>query len=318
MSTVPVGNVGNENDPFTGNLYGGVSYSYRIGTTEVTNAQYADFLNAKAASDPLSLYNTSMGSDVRGGIARSGVSGSFTYATKTNMGDKPVNYVSWYDSIRFANWLNNGQGNGDTESGAYTLGALDAGGVPTNGNNITRNVGATWFLPSENEWYKSAYYQPATQGGPPENYWIFATGVNVTVATANSVGDISNPGNNVVNYLGVAGWNGSGQGGNVTTVGSAGPLSQSFYGTSDQSGNVSEWNDTFFTSFGKSLRGVRGGAFDSVSDELWPSARTGQPPTIESEGLGFRVANVPEPSTGVLAALGLAGMALAMRRRLAC
>ena len=70
----------------TGNFYGGVTYDYRIGTTEVTNAQYAAFLNAKAASDPLALYNTSMGSDARGGITRSGVSGSYTYATKTEHG----------------------------------------------------------------------------------------------------------------------------------------------------------------------------------------------------------------------------------------
>ena len=42
IPTVPVGNVGNGNDPLTGNLYGGVGYAYRIGTTEVTNAQYAD------------------------------------------------------------------------------------------------------------------------------------------------------------------------------------------------------------------------------------------------------------------------------------
>jgi len=127
--------------------YGGVAKNYRIGTTEVTNAQYAAFLNQKAASDPLALYNTFMGSDPLGGISQSGVSGSFTYASKTNMGDKPVNYVSWYDSIRFANRLNNGQGTGATETGAYTL----LGGTPTpsNGLSITRNVGSTWFLTSE-------------------------------------------------------------------------------------------------------------------------------------------------------------------------
>jgi hypothetical protein len=67
IPTVPVGNAGNAADPLTGNLYGSVGYNYRIGTTEVTNAQYAEFLNFKAASDPLALYNTSMGSDVRGG-----------------------------------------------------------------------------------------------------------------------------------------------------------------------------------------------------------------------------------------------------------
>jgi hypothetical protein len=38
----------------------------------------------------------------------------------------PVNYVSFYDALRFANWLHNGQptgaqGNATTEGGAYTI-----------------------------------------------------------------------------------------------------------------------------------------------------------------------------------------------------
>ena len=48
ISTVPVGNAGNLQDD-TG--FGAVAYNYRIGTTEVTNAQYTAFLNARAASD---------------------------------------------------------------------------------------------------------------------------------------------------------------------------------------------------------------------------------------------------------------------------
>ena len=73
-----------------------------------------------------------MGSDARGGITQSGVSGSFTYAVKPNMGDKPVNFVSFNDAMRFANWLHNGQPTGiqnaaSTETGAYTItGALPA------------------------------------------------------------------------------------------------------------------------------------------------------------------------------------------------
>jgi len=189
IPTVPIGNPGNGNDPLTGNLYGGVAYSYRIGTTEVTNAQYVAFLNAKAASDPLALYSPLMGSLVRGGITQSGVSGGFTYAATTNMADKPVNFVSWYSSIRFANWLNNGQGTGATETGAYTLGPLNPDGTPVNVDSITRNAGATWFLTSENEWYKAAYYQPAAQGGDADNYWLYPTASNSapTLATANGV-----------------------------------------------------------------------------------------------------------------------------------
>ncbi len=94
IPTVPVGDAGNANDPSTGNLYGGVSYDYRIGTTEVTNAQYAAFLNAKAATGPLALYNTNMGINARGGITQSGVSPNFSYAPRTDMGNKPVNFVS--------------------------------------------------------------------------------------------------------------------------------------------------------------------------------------------------------------------------------
>ena len=313
--TVSVGDLGNAPDQLwpsnnpTNLLFGAVAYSYNIGTTEVTNAQYAAFLNAKASSDPLALYNTSMGSNARGGITRSGSDGSYTYAPRTNMADKPVNFVSWYDSIRFANWLNNGQGAGDTETGAYTL---DGGTpTPTNGLSITRNTGATWFLTSEDEWYKAAYYQPSAQGGDTDGYWLYPTASNSapTQATASSVGDISNPGTNVANYSLGADWNG--QHGNVTTVGSAGPLSDSFYGTADQGGNLSEWNEALISG---SSRGLRGSAWNLNSDDMRSSARNIANPTFERDFIGFRVATVPEPST---AALGIVGCALmwVLRRR---
>ncbi len=309
IPTVPVGNLGNAADPSTFDLYGSVSYAYRIGTTEVTNSQYAAFLNSKAASDPLALYNTNMGSDARGGITRSGSDGSYTYTTKADMGNKPVNYVSWYDSIRFANWLHNGQGAGGTETGAYTL--LGGTAIPTFGN-ITRNVGvATWWLTSEDEWYKAAYHQPAAQGGDSDDYWHFPTASNSlpTIATADSVGDISNPGANVANYLFGAGWNS--QNGNVTTVGSAGPLSESFYGTSDQGGNVWEWNEAVF---GPGYRVVRGGSWANVSLYLRSSIQTSFYEASEYVDVGFRVATVPEPGTAVLAIVGCALMWVLRRR----
>ena len=65
---------------FGGNC-GSVQYRYNISEYQVTNTQYAEFLNAKAASDPLGLYNPSMGSDPNnGGIPQNGVSGGFTYS----------------------------------------------------------------------------------------------------------------------------------------------------------------------------------------------------------------------------------------------
>ncbi|MGH8513302.1 MAG: PEP-CTERM sorting domain-containing protein, partial [Gammaproteobacteria bacterium] len=69
-----IGDPGNAADPeimwdyTTG--YGSVEYGYYIGIYEVTNAQYAEYLNAKAASDPLGLYNIDMFFQANGGINR--------------------------------------------------------------------------------------------------------------------------------------------------------------------------------------------------------------------------------------------------------
>jgi formylglycine-generating enzyme required for sulfatase activity len=322
IDTVPIGNAGNAPDQLwpqqnPANVqFGSVSYAYNIGRTEVTNAQYAAFLNAKAESDPLGLYNFSMGSSNKfGGITRSGISGSYTYATKSNMADKPVNFVSWYDAIRFVNWLNNGQGTGDTETGAYTI--LGGTATPSNGMSITRNSGATWWLPSEDEWYKAAYYDPRTtaEGGPPgdSHYWLYPTASNSapTLATANSVGDISNPGANVANYGQGAAWNGVL--GNLTTVGSAGSLSQSFYRTSDQGGNVNEWNESVISD---TYRGIRGSSFMESASRMQPSERLKFPPAdYEPAIVGFRVATVPEPSSVVLAIVGSTSLIFAARHR---
>src|SRR6478752_5856436 len=73
IDTVPVGDVGNPNDPVTGNLYGGVNYAYRIGEYEVTLGQYTAFLNAVAATDKYGLFHAF------NGIARGGPSGSYSY-----------------------------------------------------------------------------------------------------------------------------------------------------------------------------------------------------------------------------------------------
>src|ERR1051325_11726840 len=78
---VPVGDVGNPNDPATGNVYGGVNYAYRIGKYEVTVGQYTAFLNAVAATDTYALYNSSMATDLNiAGIARNGTPGSYSYS----------------------------------------------------------------------------------------------------------------------------------------------------------------------------------------------------------------------------------------------
>jgi len=134
--------------------YGSVSYIYQIAKYPITNDQFVIFLNLKAQSDPYSLYNTNMGSNIRGGIIRSGSSGSFSYSVKTNMGNKPVVYISWFRAARFANWLHNGGGSGSTETGAYDLNGATSG-------IFTKKSDAIFWIPSEDEWYKAAFYKHA-------------------------------------------------------------------------------------------------------------------------------------------------------------
>jgi formylglycine-generating enzyme required for sulfatase activity len=122
-----------------------------------------------------------------------------------------------------------------------------------------------------------------------------------------ALGDTSNPGTNVANYGRGANWNG--QHGNITTVGSAGPLSNSFYGTADQGGNVEEWTETYVSG---GSRVLRGGSWDESSSSLQSATRNIIGAEDENSIFGFRVAtiaNVPEPSSVALAAFGFAGLA---------
>lgn len=297
IDTVLVGDAGNANDT-TG--FGGVSYDYHIGTTPVTNAQYTAFLNAVAASDPHGLWNSDMGSNVHGGISRSGSDGSYTYSVRTassgfnsgqSMGNMPVNYVSFWDAARFTNWLTTG----NTETGVYNLGNVTN---PVN-STITRDATA-WAnggvaIASENEWYKAAYYNGS--GG----YWLYPTQSNTAPTAENPPG-----GANSANFVGGPG--------TVTAVG-AYTDSGSYYGTFDQGGNVWEWNDEIiFTN----SRGLRGGSFFNNDNALQSSGRIiSRLPTRENANIGFRVSSlapIPEPSA-YAAILGCLGLALALIRR---
>ena len=245
---VMVGDPGNAADT-TG--YGAVANAFRIMKFEFTNAEYTDFLNAvdPSGTNPNSVYKAEMGSNARGGISfTSGAASGSKYAVRTNMADKPVNYVSWFDAARVANWLQNGQGSGSTETGAYTL----VGGQ-TSGTAPAANPGASYLLPTEDQWYKAAYYKG---GGTNAGYWDYATQSDLapTAVTADSTG-IGSAGStgNFANYDNTADWNS--QDGNVTTVGTNGGASA--YGAFDMSGNLYEWND--LTGAAGSSRGRRGG-----------------------------------------------------------
>ena len=291
---VPVGNPGNLCDVQSQGCFGTVASGYQISKYEVTNAQYAEFLNAKAgALDPLALYDADMdpSAGLNGGIVLSGG----VYVAVAGREDMPVNHVTFYDTLRFANWLSNGQGSGDTESGAYTL--LGGTATPTNGALVVRNPAATIFLPSENEWYKAAYYDALST-----SYFDYPAGTNAATgctgptATANSAN---------------CDWPLGGGPGDLTDVGSY-TGSPSPYGTYDQGGNVWEWTETIT---GAALRVQRGGSFLSVPINLAAATQSAGNPGDAFNATGFRLGSpIPEPGTGLLVMAGVIGLA-GWRRR---
>jgi sulfatase modifying factor 1 len=303
---VTVGDPGNAADT-TG--YGAVAEEFRVLEFEWTNSQYAQFLNAidPEGTNPNSVYNSNMGSNASGGISfDTNASSGSKYAVRTNMGDKPVNYVSWFDAARVSNWLMNGAtGTSSTETGAYTLSGATSGDAPA------VNPGATFYIPTEDQWYKAAYYKG---GSTNAGYWDYATQSDTapTAVTADStgVGSAGSTGN-FANFNSVAGWNS--QNGNVTTVGTNGGASA--YGAFDMSGNIWEWND--LTAAAGSSRGLRGGSWNSLAFDLSSSSRPTNDPSDESD-FGFRLASpvaVPEPSTYAMALAGLACGGYTMFRR---
>jgi formylglycine-generating enzyme len=196
IEMVTVGNPGNAPDTrFNGIPIGSVSYVYQIGKYEVTAGQYTEFLNAVAKADPNGLYNTDTATPVGflgANIQRTGSSPNYSYSVAADWADRPVNYVSFWDAARFANWLHNvqptgAQGPGTTEDGAYH----DVG----NQTLFGRNAGAKFVIPTEDEWYKAAYHKKTA--GLTASYFDCPTGTNLL--PGNDITETTKPGNNM-NY----------------------------------------------------------------------------------------------------------------------
>ena len=196
------------------------------------------------------------------------------YWTGTNV---PTNSVSWYEALQFCNYLTSG----DKSQGVYLFSGNNVN--PGDFLGIDRDLaistyGTAYVIPTEDEWYKAAYY---TGSG----YSTYANGTDV----APIAGDDTN-------YDGVIGpWD----------VGN-GTMEQN--GTFDMMGNVWEWNETLIGS----TRGIRGGSYCNYGSSLRSSARVDGAPLNGNDGIGFRVASVPEPTTILL--FGLGGLMLRKRK----
>ena len=230
----------------------------------------------------------------------------YQYRVADDWANRPVNYVSWGDAARFANWLHNGQptspqGLSTTEDGAYYLNGATSNAALL---AVSREVDWRWAIPTEDEWYKAAYHK---NDGVTGNYFDYPTSSDTP--PSNDLVEPTDPGNNATFYygdytIGSPYWR--------TEVG-AHENSESPYGTFDQGGNLWEWNETLIDS----RRGFRGGAFSHDPNYMRPARGYADDPSFQCYNYGFRVASttdvvIPEP--GGLGLLGLAMLALRRRR----
>ena len=189
-------------------------------------------------------------------------------------------------AARFANWMHNGQGAGGTETGAYTL--VDG---QTSGIAPAKNPGARFFLPTEDQWYKAAYFK---RGGRDAGYWTYAT--RSDEKPGNRIGAEPNQANyapggvfSVTQVVEEPTRNHLSEVGAFTN--SRGP-----YGTFDQSGNVAEWND--LTGAAGASRGRRGDRWVTPDPYgLSRGFRETWEPSYEDGGMGFRLAGPALAST---------------------
>ena len=291
IETVPVGNPNNPKDKETG--LGAVPYEYAIGKYVVTVGQYVTFLNAKAAvtTNPAltTLWNEDMekpASYVSAGFIQRTGSGTqadpYLYAEiadpslGTNSSNRAICNISWFSAARFANWINNGATKlSDTESGAYALQNATAG-------VFKRETNAIWWIPSEDEWYKAAYYDPTKLLTGGYHTYPFRS-------DAEPKKEVPPGGANSANYDGIMPDKRK-----ITPVG-AYTHSKSHYGTFDQGGLVWQWNDAVYSDqLGKPLnRGMRGASWSLGLLNISKLSPRDYPPTYEDDDSGFRLACSP-------------------------
>ena len=207
-----------------------------------------------------------------------------------------ANNVSWYEAAQFVNWLNTSKGRhavykftGTQGTGDYTL-ATWAAAEADNSTNLYRHKDAFYYLATEDEWVKAAYWN----GSDLQTY-------------ANK-----SPDDLVSGEPDPAKWNYDPSAGDEPWNVDRGV--EELNGAHNMMGNVWEWMESPSTSGNYttgSNRVLRGGPYYGNVDSIASYYRNYANPNVEDRGVGFRVAAVPEPATLGLFSLG----ALALLRR---
>ena len=252
-SFVTIGKPGNEADTTDYGGYGAVGYTYQISATEVTIAEFQAATGAGTGNE------------------------NYWNDGARNLGTAaPAVYVSVYEAMKYCNWLTSANIN----TGLYEDKGAGVWGAKMDRATVMAGSVNYFALPTEDEWYKAAYFKTSSSG-----YSLYANGTDtapVAGTAANYHWSIQQP------------WG-------------AGTGIAEQNGTFDMMGNVWEWMDGSDGVF-------RGGSYSELEGSLLSSYSASGPPANEYNNIGFRVVAIPEPATATM--LALSGLIITGYRRL--
>ena len=174
---------------------------------------------------------------------------------------------------------------GGADNSFTTVGITQSGSPGSyTDSTMSGDAGATYFLPSEDEWYKAAYFNPGNS-----TYWTYPTQSDSTPGDVLSASGTDNadfainsirPWTDPMNYLAQVG----------ALAGTPSP-----FGTFGVGGDPEQWTDAISEASTNRISGAH--FWDNLFSGLARSARYTGDPQVEINNIGFRVAGIPEPGS---------------------
>ena len=291
---VTIGDPGNPAWP--GGMYGqtagrgSVNYRYRMGRLEITSGQWLEFINifAPLSDNP----GTFLRPNISGLRQVTGQAGQYILNPFTpNAAQLPVLGITWRDAAMYVNWLNNSKSSdwNAIQSGAYDASTFTKNVDGTFNDQLTRDPGAKYWIPTLDEWMKASHWDPNKFGEGQGGWWEYPGMSDVPLM----------PGEPGVGQT-TAGLSFS-EGDPFSVSLGAYPDVVSPWGLLDTSGGAAEWTEEAIGELGLIARAL-GGAWagsDQFALDFFDSIDTinGLRPTFPFDG-GLRIASViPMPST---------------------
>lgn len=281
---------------------GSVGYSYRISQDEVSTGQWLGFVNTfSTQSDDLRFFAmpTHWGAVQDTSYHGPGIRWRLRDAPDAAM--RPVFGISWRIAAMYCNWLVN---NRSSDLSAIANGAYDASTFTDNpdwtvNDQEHHNPGAAFWIPTWDEWLKSAHFDPNRYGPDQPGWWQYShTSDTAPIQGLPGQGQTS-VGLRLPNF------------GELDIPLGAYPSTLSPWGLLDVTGGAAEWTEELYMSSVRVLDGTGAGGHFPEIDLVY--AFDSAPPSLRGFN-GLRIASaVPSGSAGGCVMVFL--VALTIRRR---